>query len=131
MQDMDVKRVRWDTSNVELGSIIQRINKSASKERQLRITGNKGELLRRAWDYFGMPHQLTAVQQPIIRAKKKKKTVLDIPWDIIQAQNIGRIYEEWKKADDGQGIVQKYVKHKDWDMWSDNDCECSNCRQKL
>lgn len=129
MQGIDVKRVCWDMSIAELRHIIQRINRSASKERRLKITGNKGELLQRVWDFFGIPHQLPAVRQPNTVAKKK--AIIDNTWDEVQALNLRQKYEEWKKVDVGQRIVQKYNKHKQWDIWSDTDCECSSCKHIL
>lgn len=129
IQGKDVKRVGWHTSILELKSIIQHINNGVSKEHQVRIKGNKGELLQRVWDFYGIPHEQRAAQQ--IKTKANKESALDDPWNGMQAQNQQRIYEEWKKVDNGQKMAKIYNIHKKWDIWSDTECECDICKQKL
>lgn len=76
-----------------------------------------------------MPHEQHATKLKIVGIKRK--TTVDNSWDKIQAQNLQQRYEEWKKVDKGQKIAETYRIHKKWDIWTDTECECDSCKQKL
>lgn len=109
--------------------MIQHINKHVPKERQLRIKGNKEDLLKRLWDFFGVPHEPRPTQ--LQGEDRETQNVLDEAWIIRKEENQRQEYEQWLRVDRGGAKAKEFGIREDWDMWSDIDCTCDRCKKLL
>lgn len=109
--------------------MIQQINKCIPKKRQLRIKGNKEDLLGRLWDFFGVPHEPRPTQ--LQRNDQEIEDVLDEAWLFRKKENQRLQYEQWLRVDRGGEKAKEFGIREDWDIWSDIDCTCNRCKKLL